>query len=364
MSPQSASPAKWELLALLLAGFVALASRPAEACAGCSNPNLPSGASSREGLRAGEVSAALSLTGTTLNVVHSELCPEIGPICLERDEPGQLHDQRLWVAELRPSVELGLTERLGLQLELPLRLTRTTIVFRRLDGTPFTPDYENIHHRNETLSGLGDPLVAGRAAWRLGAWGLGARLGVTVPLGRTEEDPFALGRAGLPHQHLQFGTGTWMPLLGLHASRRLDRFTLTGSGEALLSLYQNRLGYRAGHRFHGGLSGETHLFTDRFRAAVGVDLLNEQPERWQGVIEQDGNLGRTDLLVGGRLSYAVSATTAVTLSAKFPVWQHFIHAGHSHGTGAEGAPVAEEPEQLTYPAIVGLSVQHTFADAP
>ena len=32
---------------------------------------------------------------------------------------------------------------------------------------------------------------------------------MTLPLGRTVEDPFALGDMGLPHEHSQFGTGTF-----------------------------------------------------------------------------------------------------------------------------------------------------------
>src|SRR4051794_37812643 len=84
--------------------------RVAAACAGCSNPNLPSARNGAAGLRPGEVSIGLNLSGTTMHVVHSEYCPEIGPICTQRAEPPQLHDQRLYAAELRPIIGVGLTE--------------------------------------------------------------------------------------------------------------------------------------------------------------------------------------------------------------------------------------------------------------
>ncbi|MCY1018372.1 hypothetical protein [Pyxidicoccus sp. MSG2] len=39
--------------------------------------------------------------------------------------------------------------------------------------------------------------------------------------------------------------------------------------------------------------------------AEGADVANEQPERWNGLVQQDGNPGRTDVLVGGGLTYPV-----------------------------------------------------------
>jgi hypothetical protein len=320
------------------------------ACAGCSNPNLPAGRSGEITLRPAEVSASFHLTGTTMNVVHSEHCPDIGPICQQRAEPGQLHDQDFYVGELRPIVEVGITEVLGIEAQLPFRITRTTIVFRRLDGTPFVPDYENIHHRNETLVGFADPWLSGRGAWKLGILGLVAKAGVTLPLGRTEPDPFARGRAGLRHQHIQFGTGTFNPVIGVDIAQPLGKqLRLNAYGQTLLFLYGNRYGYRAGNRYLGGAAVEA-TFVPQLVLSVGADLLNEQPERWSGQVQQDGNVGRTDLLVGGTIGYRLGRTT-VALAVKAPVWQHFIVAGHRHNG---------DPGQLRYPAIVNLSVQRTF----
>jgi hypothetical protein len=169
-----------------------------------------------------------------VHVVHPSECPDIGPICQVRDEPPQLHDQHFAIAELRASLEHGFTEALGVEVQLPVRLNRTTVSFTAPDGTPLVLDYQNIHHRDETLFGLGDPWVLGRYAWRLGDLGLTARAGFTVPLGNTVENPFALGEEGLPHQHVQFGTGTVRPLLGLEASRSWGRWGGRAWGQAQL----------------------------------------------------------------------------------------------------------------------------------
>jgi hypothetical protein len=104
-------------LVLWLAAFGLVAGeRAAEACAGCSNPNLPNARVGNAALAPAEVSVALSLTGTTMNVVHEDRCPDIGPVCLERDEPPQLHDQQFYSFELRPIVAVGITEVLGVEL--------------------------------------------------------------------------------------------------------------------------------------------------------------------------------------------------------------------------------------------------------
>jgi hypothetical protein len=337
-------------LAVLL--LVSLTERVADACAGCSNPNLPSARGGVALLAPGELSVALNLTGTTMRVVHSEYCPDTGPICNRRAEAPQLHDQRFYLVELRPILALGLTNVFAAELQIPVRAVRTTIQFRRLDGTPFEPDYANIHHRNETLGGIGDPWLLGRVTGVFGKLGIASRAGVGLPVGKTEPDPFAFGRAGLPHQHIQFGTGTLYPVFALDASFTAGRTRLAGYGQALFSLYENGYGYRPGNRYSGGVSAEVEVLP-KLRVSLGGDLLNEQPERWGGLVQQDGNVGRTDLLVGGAVGY-LFGRVSVALSAKVPVWQHFIETSHDQ---------RGDPGQLTYPAIVGLSVATTFSGA-
>lgn len=296
-------------------------------------------------MKAGQTSVSLALLATSVRVVHESYCPDIGPICGERDEPPQLHDQRFSLGELRARVEYGLTAQWGLELQLPMRLNATTVQFRRLDGTPVSLDYVNIHHRDETLFGLGDPWVRARYAFGLGDVGLVARAGFSVPLGGTVENPFALGEAGAEHQHVQFGTGTVQPLLALEAERRWDGgWSVRAFGQAQLALVENRYGYRNGHRFAVGVAGEVPV-VGALRLSAGADLANEQPERWDGRVQQDGNLGRTDVLVGGGLAYPVGRVQ-LGLTVRVPVYQHVI--------GHDG--------QLTYPGLLGLTAETVFGE--
>jgi hypothetical protein len=284
----------------------------------------------------------LSLLATDVRTTHESECPEIGPICAVRDEPPQIHDQRFAVGELRAIVEHAFTDALGVELQVPLRLNHTTIQFRRLDGTPVTLDYESIHHRDATLFGLGDPWVQGRYAFPLGSARLIAHAGFTVPLGSTVENPFALGEEGLPHEHVQFGTGTVQPLLALEFAHVSEPWSARAWGQAQLSVVENSHGFRAGNRFGLGVSGELQV-VGALRAGAAVDVANEQPERWNGVIQQDGNLGRTDVLVGGGLRWS-TGDVQLGLMLRVPVYSHII--GH-HG-------------QLEYPGLLSFHLGTTF----
>jgi len=328
---------------------VALAPAVARACPGCSNPNLPTARGETKAVKAGQISVAATLTGTSKRVVHPETCPDIGPICNARAEPPQLHDQHFYMAELRAIVGVGITSVLGLELQAPFRMVKTTIKFRRLDHTPFQPDYENIHHRNETLFGVADPWLLGSASGTFGDITLISRAGVGFPLGSTEPDPFARGRDGLPHQHVQFGTGTFYPIFSLDGKLALAPVELTAYAQMVQFLYQNRHGYRPGNRYSVGVASDIEV-VKRLRAGLAGDVVNEQPERWHDLVQQDGNVGRTDVLVGGNASYGFDALTLM-FSLKIPVYQHFIERGGHHMGGET---------QLTYPALVTLGVAYTF----
>lgn len=297
-------------------------------------------------MQQGSLLLGARLMGTTVNVVHEAHCPDIGPVCAERDEPPQIHDQQFWIAELRLLGEYALTDWLAVELQLPVRLSATSIVYRRLDGTAFVPEQPDIHHRDETLAGVGDPWLSARGRMAAGGFLFSGQLGLTLPLGRTENNPFALGRAGLAHQHTQFGTGTVDPLLGLEASRAFGPLTGRLFGLAQLSLYENAKGFQAGSRFTGGLGLDWRVLAPLQLGLTG-EVMTELPERWDGRVEQDGNLGRTDVLLGAVVRWALGPTTLL-LSARTPVYQHFIVA-------------TEEGGQLRYPAIVLLSVQHALA---
>ena len=181
---------------------------------------------------------------------------------------------------------------------MPFRVTRTSIRYSDLSGAPYQPLDPEVHHRNETLAGFGDP-------WLLGRWGrscrgtaLTARAGVTLPSGHTEEDPFALGRAGaaapahpVRQRHLRSAAHAG-PLA--HASAGRPERLRPGAADAL----RERQGLPGGQSLLRRASRPARWWPPRSPPRLVSTSSSERPERWAGEIQQDGNLGRTELLGG------------------------------------------------------------------
>lgn len=151
-----------------------------------------------------------------------------------------MHQAELQLTQHELAANYGLRENLQLSLRLPYQVKDLEIRYTTLDGAPFTPPYGDIHHRSETLTGISDPsltLETERGDFLLG-------VGTTIPAGHIEPDPIALGRAGQRHEHIQFGSGTFRPIVSAQWVRR-GTVTLFARGEARVSLYENREGFRA-----------------------------------------------------------------------------------------------------------------------
>jgi hypothetical protein len=244
------------------------------------------------------------------------------------------HVQHLTLTETTAAVARGFGGGLGLEYVASLRHITARIRFEDLDRRPLVVPGGDIHHRNETLLGPGDPWLMAVAGRRIGPWSAALRGGITIPLGKTEANPFDLGRRGLPHQHIQFGTGTWDPLAGASLGRRFGEVMTSATVLARLPVSENRHGYRAGRRV------QVVTYADRrirgpWRAQAGLDYGRETAETWSGLIEEEGNLGRSDLLLSAGIA-RLFGSRALILTAKVPL-----------RTRSNGV-------QIDYPAIVSL----------
>ncbi len=206
---------------------------------------------------------------------------------------------------------------LALQLNVPLRAVRSRVHYETLDREPFTPNEPDNHHRNETLYGIADPAAAVHYGWKGATWIFSTRVGVSIPLGKTEPNPFELGRQGLQHQHIQFGSGTFYPVLGMGVGRSIGAYDLHLTGVARLPLYDNEHGYRPGARY-GALLGAGRKFATRWTASTDFAFQHEEAETWNGVVEEEGNLGRDDLLLSLGLGYDTDAGI-VSFNIQFPL---------------------------------------------
>ena len=104
------------------------------------------------------------------------------------------------------------------------------------------------HHRTETYEGFSDLELS--VGWRKTSFLLEGSvfrfsLGLTIPAGDTEDDPLVAGDAGLEHLHIQFGNGTFDPLLDFYFGLPLnERFAVSLFGRGRFPFYENDQGYQ------------------------------------------------------------------------------------------------------------------------
>lgn len=327
-------------------GCLLLAPVGVSACAGCRNPNMPVTRVNGIQLRPGELRAGLSLGATSVHVSHEAGCANTASCSETPVQPLFMHKQRILPAEIRAFGELGLTAALGAELQVPFRLVNTTIKYATPQGYPYQPLDPDVHHRDETLLGVGDLWLLGRWAGQLGGYMISARGGVSAPVGGTEPNPFDLGDAGIRHQHIQFGSGTVDPILALDITKSLGRWVVSGYGQGQAALYENGHGYQAGLRGSVGAQAGRKVWRS-LTGAVGLEALYEGPERWDGRIRQDGNLGRTEALAAFSLVRS-SPKATMGMSARVPVYRHIVSGD-------------EKPGTFSSPLMVGLFVGRTLS---
>jgi hypothetical protein len=97
----------------------------------------------------------------------------------------------------------------------------------------------------------------------------------------------------------------------------------------------NSHGYHGGDRYQAVLDA-TRRLGERWHGSAAVQLLRETAETWDGRIEEEGNLGRTDLLLAVGLTRS-AGHASLTLGVQVPLY--------AHATGS----------QLSYPVIVSLT---------
>lgn len=268
--------------------------------------------------------------GSTFHASHEVADDQLEKLPDGNLRPVQASDHVLQVSlfDLNLEVGLGLSERSEVSLRLPMRWAIIDAQFHDAEGRELV-GYESIHHRDETLSGPADlelwssyRVLGVDAEAKAPKPSLDVRLGVSLPTGGIEEDPFRLGRHGMKHQHIFFGSGTVDPLLGAGFGLPLAPDWVLGSWASGRFPYAtNRLGYRGGIRMAGGASIGTSFGSAQWQVRVGPELFYEQPASW-GDGEESVNSGRTDLIAALAADYQITPEVRLNASLKKPFTLH------------------------------------------
>jgi hypothetical protein len=234
------------------------------------------------------------------------------------------------------SAAYGLSRAFAVEGRFSMRVVDVTPSYSELDGTPKdVPD--DIHHHRETLIGPSDPWLLVLVGATRGKLTTSARVGATLPLGSTVPDPYERAREGKWHEHVQFGTGTVVPIVGGGLAYSFGAVDVGANALGFFGLYANGYGYRPPMRFF--VAGRTTLHVARvWMPFVAVDFVHEGRDLWH---DQYGGEAyeRDDVLAGAGVGWAFArgwvAEAGLTIRAA------------QFGSGAS----------LDYPAIlqVGLS---------
>ena len=185
----------------------------------------------------------------------------------------------------------------------------------------------DIHHRNETYTGLSDSDVflgyKIRGLFKTGDV-LFARLGMTVPIGKTEENPWKLGDAGVEHLHIQFGTGTFNPLASLRYNLPLyGGLMITTSARGMFPFYENSKAYRGSAEL-SYTAGFTYPLFDWLSFNGNYLGFYQSAAAWAG--ERDINTGLRYSMAALGMSLATLDGISVSANVMFPLTQKTLYA--------------------------------------
>jgi len=253
---------------------------------------------------------------------HDAICPEVSPKhCNDPDIvlPDHEHHQSVTLTRLQAALSYGLGQGWQVSAQIPVDIKFLGVEYSLSDGTPYVPPYGNIHHRNEVLYGLGDGRLEVQHFVRIDAnWVVGAGFGSTLPLGRTEVNPYALAAKSKKHQHMQMGAGTFKPAFSISAvwSRMAWGMTAFMNGE--LAMDANHKGYRPSSRINMAV-GPTYRVTSKLMLASAFTISNESQAEWAA--KPDPQSGQTRGMVGASVIYRFNPQLAVMAQGKTSLFQ-------------------------------------------
>lgn len=189
----------------------------------------------------------------------------------------------------------------------------------------------NLHHRSETYEGVSDLMfLAQRRVSRTEDELLTLGLGLTAPTGRTEENPFRLGEAGVEHLHIQFGTGTVDPLLEAGYRRRIgQRVTAGGYLAARLPLYENDRGFQGPPEVTAVVTA-SHRLLEIVSVRGELGAFYQDFAYWDGVRDENTGLVST---VAGIGTSIVLRKLMIGVDLRFPISQRTLTEGDAFEQG-------------------------------
>ena len=118
-------------------------------------------------------------------------------------------------------------------------------------------DFLDLHHTEAVLTGFSDASLL--ATWHAHDFVeegdlFSLAMGTSIPIGRTEHDPYEAGSEAEAHEHVQFGTGTFDPLIEAYYTHSVEDWNLSLFAIARLPVYESSKDYRGSRTTTLGLN--------------------------------------------------------------------------------------------------------------
>ncbi len=278
------------------------------------------------------------------------------------DVPLHRHHVTLNIFRVNVGLKYNLNTRWTLEANIPYELKEQSATVEEIEPVT-SADLQaiernrDIHHRNETYTGLTDmDMLLGHKFQGIFKSDdlLLTRLGTTVPLGKTEEDPWMLGDNGLEHLHIQFGTGTFNPIAEVHYGIPLyGGLSVSASLRGKLPFYENSKTYRGsrGLTYTAGLN--YHLF-ERVSVQASYQGFYQSYAYWAG--EQDINTGLRFSMASLGASVAVPSNMSLSATFMLPLTQETLY----DDSEALLDGTYEESDAFKFGPLISLTILHAF----
>lgn len=265
-------------------------------------------------------------------------------------------------------IDVALKYLIGLQWILEANLPYESKVqdasIEKIEGVEYTQEQwdaieENgrIHHRNETYTGLTDSEVF-LGHYRVGVLAekdyVMGRIGMSIPFGNTEEDPWKLGKKGEEHLHIQFGTGTFNPIVNLHYNLPVYKGLATHTSlRAKLPFYENNKTYRGSNELTY-TAGLNYRLNKWFSFRAGYLGIYQSFAHWDGEIDKNTGLhfGMASMGTSIRTPFNVPLSVSLLL----PLHQKTLY----DDTDALDVVKFEESDAFEFGPLVSVTVLYSF----
>lgn len=306
------------------------------ACPACSNPTLPPGINDRfyaDTIKRATINTTFySINGFNFSGGHLNGGylggGGVDTLGNKINIPLHTHDVKMNFYRMELSGSYAFKDNWTVRLHLPYEIKEQRASTGFFDTIQYTQQQidaiirnRDLHHRTESYKGFADMrLLITHRVFKVFSKKdmLDIAFGTSLPIGKTEPNVLKLIAQNKKHLHIQFGTGTFDPLLELNYSTSLTRkFAFNTYALGRISLYENPKEYKGPAEVTAGIN--IFYFTKRIIFRAGAIALYQGYYYWDGV--RDPNSGLISTMLSAGFQTKISNHLSINAGTRYPLYQ-------------------------------------------